>query len=194
MGLIHQIEILLGPDWPYSVDENDDDLLRWGPRLQRIATDVNRSRGDFELLIDREEVRRIGVFASSELPKATYASPRQMGISRLSQSGLVIVVEGKRALITSASEARRKTRPTDWVDAVGADGIVDSFGTNRLLPVDEWINDEFEQLWRPSRDELEIGLQRAGWSPNRNNVDLSSQTTRVYHRDCLLYTSDAADE
>ncbi len=186
LGLIHQIEILLGPDWPYSVDENDDDLLRWGPRLQRIATDVNRSRGDFELLIDREEVRRIGVFASSELPKATYASPRQMGISRLSQSGLVIVVEGKRALITSASEARRKTRPTDWVDAVGADGIVDSFGTNRLLPVDEWINDEFEQLWRPSRDELEIGLQRAGWSPNRNNVDLSSQTTRVYHRDTIM--------
>lgn len=187
IGRIRQIEVLLGPDWPFVAGTSSTETInQWGPRLLAVANTVTRSRPGFELLIDREELRRIGIFADASLPKAIDADPRHSGMRRLAQDGLVLVVHDRKAIITSSAAALRHAENSDWVDRVSVDGQASWFGASRLIPVEHWNANRLERLWRPSRDDLEIGLLEAGWMPYRMNIATQRPSLKIYHRDTTV--------
>ena len=183
---IRQIQILLGPD--FMLESADENL--WGPRIREISAKIRRSQPAFRMYVDREELRRIGVFADSQLPTDDAAleprSPWSIGISRLAQAGLVLVFDGEVAILTSSVTAKSHARNSDWLDQVSLEGKLGWFGGSRLLDAESWSIEGLERLWRPTRDELETGIQQAGWQSTR--VDITSRPVRlkIYHANIIF--------
>lgn len=161
----------------------------WAAQLALIERGIQRGRPDFQILIDREEFRRLGVTTASKLPTSRFETPRQVGTDRLRQFGLAIMVDGDRAVLTSSSELREFASNADLLFDVAIEGSTDWFAESRLVSRDRWVQDELDELWTLNGDTLEVGLQAAGWKSYRQEVLDVERPLKIYHRDTVVALS-----
>ena len=162
----------------------------WATRLAQIEQVLrHRGRPDFQILIDREEFRRLGVTSSSELPPSRFETPRLIGTDRLKRFGLAIVVDGDRAVFTSSSELREFASQADFLFDVAVEGSTGWFAPSRLIGHANWSDHELDGLWTLNSDTLEVGLQAAGWKSFRQEVGADETPLKIYHRDTVIALS-----
>lgn len=168
-----------------------DEPENWGRRFEDIEADLSRL-SQFELYVDLPELLRLGIFPETLLPPTRQTSFFQkQGLDRLVQSGLGVIVDGHRALITSASEVQTQTTNIEPFDGITIKGTLLAFPTSRLVRVKDWNANRERKLWNHSSDELELGLLRGGWTSYRHAVD-ELQPLKIYHRDTVIAFMSAA--
>lgn len=181
--LVEQVERMLGPDWRTESSQIGD----WGGRLQKLQQTMQVSRPEMELLVDREELRRVGISPETVLPSTRYTdSYSSMGADRLVQAGLGMVIDANAIIVTSLTQVREFAAGRDLVDGIAISGQRAWFADSRLLNMDDWNAGRLSPLWRPSADALEVGLQQGGWISYRVSVDNQQSSLRVFHRDTAI--------
>ena len=183
-SVIDRIKSELGqPDWsalPRDRQQNTSSSETWGYRLSEVKKVIGRSRAEFRLLIDREELRRIGVSPDTPLPTTRYTRARQMGVDRLVQAGIGILFHKDMAIVTSASELKAGSG-AELMDGIAA--LTPSWiASSRLHDVDHW-KQQSTPLWNPSSEPLEIGFQQGGWGASRRTIQNDDADLKIYHRD-----------
>lgn len=181
--LVEQVERMLGPDRQTGSSQLGD----WGGRLQRLQQAMRVSRADVRLLVDREELRRVGISPETVLPSTRYTdSYSKMGTDRLVQAGLGLVIDANTVIVTSLTQVREFSRGRELLDGIAISGEQGWFADSRLLHIDDWNADRLLPLWRPSSDALEVGLQQGGWISYRVSIDDQQSALRVFHRDTAI--------
>lgn len=183
-----QFESLLGPDRFSSSSRQPNTTPTWGGRIRELEQSMSQTNPEFKLLIDREELRRMGIFPESPLPRTRYSRWRKMGTDRLVQAGLAVIIVDSRVILTSSTEAKQLARGAELVDGVAVEGQPDWLMSTRVQSAFDWHEQRIGELWRPSPDALEIGLQRGGWLVHRNVTSSESQL-KIYHRDTAIAVS-----
>ena len=194
--LEQNLETVLGQDRLSRRDslglQKQNRPMTWGPRLVSVQDALSRSRSDLEILIDREELRRIGIFPDTQLPTSRYVSPRQKAQDRFRQLGLAAVVDEPRVILTTSSEVKERLKNREPIEGIGVLGDINWFGSSRLQSVNQWRasfaqqSSDATKLWQPSPDPLEAGLQRGGWHSQRRILDANDTSWKIYHRDTIL--------
>lgn len=180
--LVEQTERLLGPN--RLTGSAQPESLTWGSRLADIERAMAGSQDNFSLLIDREELRRIGVFPETPLPKTRNTSSFiNMGQDRLARSGVGLVVDGSTIVVTSSAEVREQARGSELMNGIAVEGSTSWFAATRLQQIEPWRSGDTDGLWRPSADALETGLQNGGWKSRRLTIDGPPTAIKIYHRD-----------
>ena len=191
---VEQTERLLGPGRRPDVEgaiesdiaQRQEPSPDWGERLTMVQQVMRLSREDFNLLVDCEELARVGVSANDELPATRYTNTfTNMGLDRIVQAGLGLVVDDNQLIVTSGSELREQSRGRELIDGIAVEGDVNWFSPTRLQSIDEW-NGGTGAIWNPSAEPLELGLQRGGWISKRFSVAEPDFTVKIYNRDSMM--------
>ena len=180
-----QFESLLGSDQLGMLPDRSTEAVTWGRRIQDLKESMARTRPEFEVFVDRVELRRLGIFPETPMPATRPGRWRKMGTDRLVQAGLAVVVLDSQIILTSFAEAEQLAQGAELVDGVAIDQMPDWFDSKRVRTADKWNQERISELWQPSSDALEIGLQRGGWTAHRLLVQGSSHL-KVYHRDTAI--------